>query len=183
MKAYQEHEKTALLVIDVQNGVVTKAWKRDEIVSRIARLVARARKSGVDVIWVQHSENEMPIGSQDWQIVPELKPAKNEKIIHKIYRSAFEETDLEEVLEELDIGQLVITGAQSNYCVRNTIHAGFERGFNITLVGDAHTTLNETWNGVKITAEQIVAELNQACSKYQLPDCFVDVIKARSIHF
>ena len=183
MSAYEEHEKTALIVIDMQHGVVDNAWKRDEVVSRISELIAKARESGVDVIWVQHSENEMPIGSQDWQIVPELKPAKNEKIIHKIYRSAFEETELEEILEDLDIGHLVITGAQTNYCVRNTIHAGFERGFNITLIEDAHTTMDETWKGVTITAEQIVAELNRACSKYQLPDSFVDVTKAESIRF
>ena len=183
MNANEEQEKTALMVIDVQNGVVDGARKRDEIVSRIADLVATARDNEVDVIWVQHSETEMPIGSEAWQIVPELKPAKNEKIIHKLYRSAFEETELEEILEGLDIGHLVITGAQSNYCVRNTIHAGFERGFNITLVEDAHTTMDETWDGVKITAEQIVAELNRACSKYQLPDSFVDVAKAESTHF
>ena len=183
MSAYEEREKTALLVIDVQNDVVDNTWRRDEKVTRIADLVSRARDSEVDVIWVQHSESGMPIGSQDWQIVPELKPAKNEKIIHKIFRSAFEETELEEVLEGLDIGHLVIMGAQTNYCVRHTIHAGFERGFNITLVEDAHTTMDETWDGVTITAEQIVAELNRECSKYQLPDSFVDVAKAESIHF
>src|ERR1019366_4277337 len=183
MSAYEEHEKTALLVIDVQNDVVDSAWKRDEIVARIANLVSRARDNGVAVIWVQHSESEMPIGSEYWQIVPELKPAKHEKIIHKLYRSAFEGTELEEILEGLDIGHLIITGAQTNYCVRNTIHAGFERGYNITLVEDAHTTMDETWDGVTITAEQIVAELNRACSKYQLPNSFVDVTKAESIHF
>jgi len=171
------------MVIDVQNGVVDNAWKRDAVVSRIAQLVSRARTGGIDVIWVQHSESEMPIGSVEWQIVPELKPAKNEKIIHKLFRSAFEETELEEVLEELDAGHLVIAGAQTNYCVRNTIHAGFERGFNITVVEDAHTTMDEKWEGVTITAEQIVAELNRACSKYQLPDSFVDVAKAENIHF
>ena len=183
MSAYEEHEKTVLMVIDVQIGVVYNAWKRDEIVSRIAELVSRARASGVDVIWVQHSESEMPIGSEVWQIVPELKPAKNEKIIHKLFRSAFEETELEEVLEGLDVGHLVITGAQTNYCIRNTVHAGFERGFNITVVEDAHTTMDESWNRVTITAEQIVAELNRASSKYQLPDSFVDVAKAENIHF
>ncbi|HEY4898152.1 MAG TPA: isochorismatase family protein [Candidatus Nanopelagicaceae bacterium] len=183
MSTYEEHEKAALMVIDVQIGVVDSAWKRDEIVSRIADLVSRARDSDVEVIWVQHSESEMPIGGEYWQIVPELKPVKNEKIIHKIFRSAFEETELEEVLEELDIGHLVITGAQTNYCVRHTIHAGIERGFNITLVEDAHTTMDESWDGVTISAEQIVAELNRACSKYQLPDSFVDVAKAESIHF
>src|ERR1700693_3003844 len=120
-----EREKTALMVIDVQNGVVENTWKRDEIVSRIANLVSRAREGGVNVIWVQHSEAEMPIGSEEWLIVPELKPAKNEKIVHKLYRSAFEETDLEEILEELDIGHLVISGAQTDFCIRNTIHAGF----------------------------------------------------------
>src|ERR1700685_976416 len=155
MSANMEHEKSALMVIDVQNGVINGAWKRDEVVTRIGNLVSKARNGGIDVIWVQHSETDMPIGSEEWQIVSELKPAKNEKIIHKLFRSSFEETSLEEVLETLDISHLIISGAQSNYCVRNTIHAGFERGFNITLVEDCHTTMDETWNGVTITAEQI----------------------------
>ena len=169
------------MVIDVQNGVLDFARNRNEIVARISTLVERARMSKTDVIWVQHSEDDMPIDSEYWQIVPELKPAAGERIIHKLWRSSFEETDLEDVLEELKIGHLIVTGAQSNYCVRHTIHAAIERGIDITLIEDAHTTLDESWNGLPIPAEMIVAELNRACSNYDLPDSRVDVISAEKV--
>lgn len=183
MSAYPDRNKKALLVIDVQNGVVEYAWKRDTTVSKIAALVDQARESNTEVIWVQHSEDDMPIDSLSWQIVPELKPASGEKIIHKLWRSSFEETELEDVLEELKIEHLVISGAQTNYCVRHTIHAAIERGLDVTLVEDAHTTMDESWNGSPIPAELIVAELNRACSDYDLPDSRVDVLAAERIRF
>ena len=183
MSAYPDRNKKALLVIDVQNGVVEYAWKRDTTVSKIASLVDQARESNTEVIWVQHSEDDMPIDSLSWQIVPELKPASGEKIIHKLWRSSFEETELEDVLEELKIEHLVISGAQTNYCVRHTIHAAIERGLDVTLVEDAHTTMDESWNGSPIPAELIVAELNRACSDYDLPDSRVDVLAAERIRF
>jgi len=183
MSAYPDRNKKALLVIDVQNGVVEYAWKRDTTISKIAALVDKARESNTEVIWVQHSEDDMPIDSLSWQIVPELKPASGEKIIHKLWRSSFEETELEDVLEELKIEHLVISGAQTNYCVRHTIHAAIERGLDVTLVEDAHTTMDESWNGSPIPAELIVAELNRACSDYDLPDSRVDVLAAERIRF
>ncbi len=183
MSAYPDRSKKALVVIDVQNGVVEYAWKRDTTVARIATLVEKARASDTEVIWVQHSEDDMPLDSLSWQIVPELKPAGGEKIIHKLWRSSFEETELEDVLEELKIDHLVITGAQTNYCVRHTIHAAIERGLDVTLVEDAHTTMDESWNGSPIPAEMIVAELNRACSDYDLPDSRVDVVATERVRF
>ena len=183
MSAYPDRNKKALLVIDVQNGVVEYAWKRDSTVSKIAALVDQARASKTEVIWVQHSEDDMPLDSLSWQIVPELKPALDEKIIHKLWRSSFEETELEDVLEELKIEHLVISGAQTNYCVRHTIHAAIERGLDVTLVEDAHTTMDESWNGSPIPAELIIAELNRSCSDYDLPDSRVDVISADKVRF
>jgi len=183
MSAYDDRDKQALIVIDVQNGVVDFAWKRDATVARIATLVERARAAKVDVLWVQHSEDDMPIDGEYWQIVPELKPLKGERIIHKLWRSSFEETELEDVLEELKVDHLVVTGAQSNYCVRHTVHAAIERGLDITLVEDGHTTMDESWNGVQIPAELIIAELNRACSDYDLPDSRVDVVVAEKVQF
>ena len=183
MSAYPDRDKKALIVIDVQNGVVEYARHRDETVARIKGLVEKARATDTDVIWVQHSEDEMPIGSQYWQIVPELKPNPDEKIIQKTYRSSFEETDLEDVLEELNVEHLIVTGAQTNYCVRHTVHAAIERGLDVTLVEDGHTTMDESWNGNPIPAEFIIAELNRACSDYELPDSRVDVVLAEKVRF
>ncbi len=183
MSAYEDRPNTALIVIDVQNGVVDFAKNRDVVVSIIAGLVERARSTELNVIWVQHSEDDMPIDSEYWQIVPELKPAKTDRIIRKEWRSSFEETDLEQVLEELQVGHLIVSGAQSNYCVRHTIHAAIERGIDITLIEDAHTTMDESWNGTQIPAELIIAELNRACADYDLPDSFVRVVSSEKIRF
>ena len=183
MSAYPDRNRTALMVIDVQVDVMEYAWKREESISRIAELVRRARESKVDVIWVQHSDDGMQIDSEAWQLVPELKVLNSERIVHKLWRSSFEETELEEILEELKVGHLIITGAQSNLCVRHTIHAAIERGLDITLVSDAHTTLDDSWNGAPIPAELLVAELNRGCSDYELPDSFVDTKATELIAF
>jgi nicotinamidase-related amidase len=183
MSAYRDRPNKALIVIDVQNGVVDFSKNRNEVVSKIATLVEQARKSKTDVIWVQHSEDDMPIDSEYWQIVPDLQPAANEKIIHKLWRSAFEETDLEEVLQELKVGHLIVTGAQTNYCVRHTIHSAIERGLDITLVEDAHTTMDDSWGNTVIPAEYIIAELNRSCANYELPDSEIDVRPAQAISF
>ena len=183
MSAYPDRSKKALMVIDVQTGVVDYAKNRNEIVGRIKNLVDQAREAKTDVIWVQHSEDDMPLDSDSWQIVPELKPAYGERIVHKLWRSSFEETDLEEILEQLKIDHLIVTGAQSNYCVRHTIHAAIERGLDVTLVSDAHTTLDESWMGELIPAEMIVAELNRGFDGYELPDSEVVVTTAELLNF
>jgi len=183
MSAYPDSPNTALIVIDVQNGVVDYSKNRNEVVGKIVSLVDQAREKKIDVIWVQHSEDDMPMDSDYWQIVPELKPASTEKIIHKLWRSSFEETNLEEILEELKVGHLIVTGAQTNYCVRHTIHSAIERGLDVTLVEDAHTTMDDSWGNMVIPAEYIVAELNRSCANYELPDSKVDVKPAEKIVF
>ena len=183
MSAYEDRDKKALIVIDVQNGVVDYAWNRDATVARIAQLADRARSEAIPVIWVQHSEDDMPIDSEFWRIVRELKPQANEPIIHKLWRSAFEETNLEEVLEELKVDHLIVSGAQTNYCVRHTIHAAIERGLDVTLVSDAHTTMDEIWDGISIPAEHIVAELNGGFDGYELPDSVVEVVSTAELKF
>jgi nicotinamidase-related amidase len=160
---------TALIVIDVQNGVVGDAYKRAEVIANINTLVTKARTQGVPVIWVQHSEDEMPIGSEYWQIVAELSPLESEPHIRKEYGSSFEATNLEEVLAELKVGNLIICGAQTNNCVRHTAHAALERGYDITLVSDAHTTSDFQWGSFSVNAEQTVSEQNLAFLNYSLP--------------
>jgi nicotinamidase-related amidase len=132
--------RTALLVIDVQNGVVDGSHDRDRVVANIATLVARARAEDVPVVWVQHADDGLPRGSQAWEYVPELVRDASEPLVHKTYADAFEDTPLEAVLSEGRVGRLVVVGAQTDECVRATIHGAFVRGYDVTLVGDAHTT-------------------------------------------
>jgi nicotinamidase-related amidase len=140
MTTLADRPNTALVVIDVQNGVVAEAHDRDAVVSNISSLVDQARDEGVPVVWVQHSDAQLEQGSEAWAYVPELARQESEPLVHKTFGDSFEGTDLEEVLARAGIGHLVVTGAQTDACIRSTIHGAFVRGYDVTLVGDAHTT-------------------------------------------
>jgi nicotinamidase-related amidase len=169
MSAFPDRNAVALLVIDVQVNVVKEAFDRAAVIAHINSLVDAARKKHFPVIWVQHSDEGMQIDSAGWQLAPELHPADDEVIIFKKYRSSFEETDLEQALEKLGVGHLVITGAESNNCVRFTSHAALDRGYDITLVSDAHTTSDYTWTYGSVSAEEVIKEQNGSFAFYDLP--------------
>jgi nicotinamidase-related amidase len=154
-----DRPNTALVVIDVQNGVVTGAHERDEVVANINTLVGKARADGIPVVWVQHSSQELMRGSEAWQLVPELSREDSEPLVHKTFADSFEETDLEEVLGAAGIGRLIVTGAQTDECIRSTIHGAFVRGYDVTLVGDAHTTEDLSEYGAP-TPDKVIAHTN-----------------------
>ena len=162
-------DKSALLVIDVQNQVVEGAYNKDQVISNINSAVVKARAAGVPVVWVQHSDDWMAIGSDDWQIVPELLPAEGEAKVGKLYRNSFEATDLESVLERLEVGHVYVCGAQTNNCVRFTSHGALDRGYDVTLLKDAHTTTDYTSGGAVVPAEVLVRDLNASFSEEELP--------------
>lgn len=159
MSTLKNRPNSALLVIDVQKQWVADAVRRDEVVAAVARLVDRARSEQVPVVWVQHSGDQLERGSDGWRIVEELSPADTEPLVEKTYGDAFEGTTLEGVLDSLGVGRLVVTGAASDQCVRSTIHGGFARGYDVTLVGDAHTTSDLTRWGAP-PPDQVIAHTN-----------------------
>ena len=141
MTTLENRPNTALLVVDVQNGVVAGGHERDAVVANIATLVEKARQDGVPVVWVQHSDGEgLTIGNDNWQIVPELKPDDAEPHVRKTYPDSFEDTTLETVLSDLGVGRLFVAGAQTDECIRSTLHGAIVRGYDAILVSDAHTT-------------------------------------------
>ena len=159
MTTLPNRPNTALLIIDVQNGVVAQAYRRDAVVANIARLVEKARREAVPVIWVQHTEAHLPKGSDKWRIVPELSPKDNEPHIEKSYGDAFEDTNLEALLSDLHVGKLIIAGAQTDQCIRSTLHGAFARGYDAILVSDAHTTEDSTAWGAP-PPEAVIAHTN-----------------------
>jgi nicotinamidase-related amidase len=159
MTTLPDRKNTALLVIDVQNGVVADTPRRDEVIANINALVDRARSEKVPVVWVQHSDDGLPHGSEKWQYVPELVPDEAEPVVHKHYGDSFEDTDLEPLLAERGVGRLVVTGAQTDACIRSTLHGAFVRGYDVTLVGDAHTTEDLSAYGAP-PPEQVIAHTN-----------------------
>jgi nicotinamidase-related amidase len=155
-----DRPNTALLVVDVQNDVVGSAWNRDGVIANITVLVDKARAQNVPVIWVQHSDEGMPQGSPGWEYVPELTRLADEPLVHKEYNDSFEDTDLEERLAERKVGRLVVTGAQTDACIRSTLHGALVRGYDATLVGDAHTTEDLRQWGIPVSPEQVIAHTN-----------------------
>jgi nicotinamidase-related amidase len=154
-------DRTALVVIDVQNAVVENAWDRDGVVSRIATLIGRARDEQVPVVFVQHENDPEERGTHGWQFVDAVAPRAGDIVIAKQYPDAFVETDLAATLEDLDVGHLVIAGAQTDGCIRATFHRSLVEGYDVTLVADCHTTDDRALEGVTtITGEQIVAHTN-----------------------
>lgn len=140
MTTLEDRTDTALLVIDVQNNVVAGTHDRDGVIANIAALVDKARAGKAPIIWVQHSDDNLPKDTEGWQYVHELSRDESEPVVHKQYGDAFEETDLEAVLAERRVGHLVIAGAQTDGCIRATLHGAIVRGYDATLVEDAHTT-------------------------------------------
>ena len=159
MTTLDNRPNTALLVIDVQNGVVEGAHARDDVVANIRGLVERARQEQVPVVWVQHSDDGLEHGSDEWRIVPELERDDAEPLVHKNYGDSFEATDLEERLAALGVGRLVVTGAQTDACIRSTLHGALARGYDAILVNDAHTTEDLTPWGAP-PPEQVIAHTN-----------------------
>lgn len=171
---------TALLVIDVQNDVVAEAHDRDDVVARIAGLVKRARKAGVPVVWVQHSDVGMPEGSEGWRYVPELAMKAGEPVIHKRYGDSFEGTGLEAELANAAVGHLVVCGAQTDACIRSTIHGAFTRGYDVTLVGDAHTTEDLTAYGAPPMPD-VIAHTNLYWGFQKAPGRTAAVVPANEV--
>jgi nicotinamidase-related amidase len=144
MTTLENRPNTALLVVDVQNGAVNAAHQRDEVVANIGLLVDKARQEQIPVVWVQHDDEDLPKGSESWQIVAELTPGDAEPVVEKNYGDSFEDTTLETVLSGLGVGRLVVVGAQTDACIRSTLHGAITRGYDATLVKDAHTTEDMT---------------------------------------
>ena len=177
----RERGGSSLLVIDVQVNVVKGAYLRDEKIANIFAAVTKARAASIPVVWVRHSAEDLPLGSDEWQIVPELIPFDGEPIIEKKYRNSFIETNLDEVLAKLKVGQLYICGAETNNCVRHTAMGALDAGYDIVLLEDAHTTTSFEWDGFVVDAARTIDEQNTNFIGYALPTCSADIKKVSEI--
>jgi nicotinamidase-related amidase len=119
---------------------------------------------------VQHAGKEFERGSAEWQWAPPLAPAAGEPVVHKDFNSAFEATDLEARLAERAATHVVLAGASTNWCIRATAYGALDRGYDLTLVEDAHTTETKALgNGRRIEAQAVVDELNVALTWLEYP--------------
>jgi nicotinamidase-related amidase len=182
MTTLDNRPNTALVVIDVQNGVVADAWERDAVVANVRSLVDRARRERVPVVWVQHSDEQLARGSDNWQIVPELVPGDAEPLVEKHYDDAFDDTSFETVLAGLGVGRLVVAGAQTDACVRSTLHGALVRGYDTILVSDAHTTEDQSEWGAP-PPDQVIAHTNLYWTYQAAPGRTAGTVKTDDVDF
>ena len=182
MTTFDNRPNTALLVCDVQNGVVEGAHERDAVVTKIGSLVEKARREQIPVVWVQHSDEQLAKGSDRWRIVPELAPDDTEPLVEKSYGDSFEDTTLETVLSGLGVGRLVVVGAQTDECIRSTLHGAFVRGYDATLVSDAHTTEDLTQWGAP-PPDQVIAHTNLYWNFHSAPGRTAGTVETKDVDF
>lgn len=182
MTTLKNRPNAALLVIDVQNGVVSENHERDAVVAKIEDIVEKARQEQIPVVWVQDSGESRAVGSDPWKIVPELTPIDAEPHIDKKYGDSFEDTTLESILSDLRVGRLYVVGAQTDACIRSTLHGAFVRGYDTTLVSDAHTTEDQTAWGAP-PPDQVIAHTNLYWSYQAAPGRTAQVVKAQELDF
>jgi nicotinamidase-related amidase len=182
MTTLKNRPNTALLVVDVQKGVVAGNHERDAVVANIGSLVDEARHKQVPVVWVQHSDEQLERGSDDWQIVPELAPGDAEPLVEKSYGDAFEDTTLETVLSGAGVGRLIVVGAQTDACIRSTLHGALVRGYDAILVSDAHTTEDQTAWGAP-PPDQVIAHTNLYWTYQTAPGRTAGTVKTSAVDF
>jgi nicotinamidase-related amidase len=182
MTTLENRPNTALLVVDAQVGVVGGAHQRDAVLANVGSLVDQARRERIPVVWVQHSDEQLARGSDDWRIVPELAPGDTEPLVEKNYGDSFEDTTLEKVLSGLGVGRLVVVGAQTDACIRSTLHGAFVRGYDATLVSDAHTTEDLTAWGAP-PPDKVIAHTNLYWSDQTAPGRTAGTVETSDVDF
>ena len=183
MTTLKNRPNTALIVIDVQNGVVAGNHERDAVVANVGSLVEKAREAHVPVVWVQHSDDEGLVkGSDKWKIVPELNPIGAEPHVEKTYPDSFEDTNLESILSGLAVGRLIVAGAQTDQCVRSTLHGALARGYDATLVSDAHTTEDLSEWGAP-PPDKVIAHTNMYWKDQRAPGRTAGTVETKDVDF
>ena len=151
--------KKALLIIDVQNFYFEEGSKRlfepEKAANQIVKVLEYFRKTNQSVIYIQHMDKEkleVEVIEPAFAIHESVAPNEGEIIVRKAYPSAFRETNLKEVLDELQIEELVIVGMMSHMCVDTTVRAASSYGYKITVLHDCCTTKSLTFQDTTIDA-------------------------------
>ena len=152
---------SGLLIIDVQVGIIEgfHAYRGREVLDQINNLLSKARASNIPIIYIQHdgeAGHPLEVGTEGWQIHPEITPHEGDLIIRKRASDSFFETTLQRELEARGVKHLIVTGCMTEYCVDTTARRSISMGYDVSLVSDAHTTIDNKL----LTAVQIIAHHN-----------------------
>jgi len=161
-----EAGRTALLVIDVQNGTLNdtlaleKPWFNEEatakVVPNIQKLAAKCRLSGIEVVYTvmesltldgrdrsldyKLSGFNFPKGCWEAKVIDALCPQGDEMVIPKTSASLFNSTNFDYVMRNIGIRQILVTGFLTDQCVDQTVRDGADRGYYMTCITDGCTT-------------------------------------------
>jgi nicotinamidase-related amidase len=177
-------EDTALLVIDVQVGIIEgfHAHRGPVVLEQINKLLSKARASNMPIIYVQHdgeAGHPLEVGTEGWQIHPEIKPREQDLIIRKRASDSFFETTLQRELEARSVRHLIVTGCMTEYCVDTTARRAISLGYDVTLVSNAHTTIDNKL----LTAAQIIAHHNALLDGFDAGSHAITVKPANEVTF
>src|SRR5262249_20387442 len=148
----------------------------------VSSLVDKARRERVPLVWGQHSDEQLARGGGGWRVVPPLAPGDAEPLGGKSYGDPVEETTLETLLSGLGGGRRVVVGAETDACIRSTLHGAFTRGYDATLVSDAHTTGDQTEWGAP-PPDQVIAHTNLYWTYQTAPGRTAGTVKAQDVDF
>jgi nicotinamidase-related amidase len=180
----RRRSSTVVLVIDMQVAVLSDCVDVPGVTERINDLLCRARRAGAAVVFIQHedaSDAEMAPGSAGWRLADSLERLEDDIVVAKRYRDSFAGTELGEVLAGVGARRVVVTGAQSDFCVQTTALSALFRGFDLTLVSDAHTATSTAVTDGEIAAETILAFVNSRFATMRHPGRIVEVLPAAEI--
>jgi nicotinamidase-related amidase len=175
---------SGLLIIDVQVGIIEgfHAYRGREVLEQINTLLSKARASNVPIIYIQHdgeAGHPLEAGTEAWQIHPEIKPHEEDLIIRKRASDSFFETTLQSELEARRVKHLIVTGCMTEYCVDTTARRAISMGYDVSLVSDAHTTIDNKL----LTAAQIIAHHNALLDGFDAGPHAVTVKPADEVTF
>ena len=158
----------ALLIIDMQNVLFTPMSMRHDaegVIGRINLLSAKFRTKGLPVLFIQHdgsAENYCLPGTEEWEILPELKREQGDLLIAKTVNDAFYRTSLHETLQQMDVDEVVVTGCATDFCVDATVKSALTHDYRVTVIADGHTTANRA----QMTAMLVIDYFNWLWSEF-----------------
>jgi len=147
----------AVLVIDMLNEFVygrLGGERAQAVIPCIKRLVERARVVGIPIIYVKdaHEEDDLELevwgkhamkGSEEAKIIPDLEPLPNEVVIEKSTYFSFHDTGLDEILKDMDVDEVILTGLLTNICIKLAAAEAFVRQYSIVIPRECVNTVSQ----------------------------------------
>lgn len=150
--------KKIIIVVDMINDFVTGKLgspRAQKIVPDVAALLKKARKQGIQVIylrdahsatdkelgiWGQHAMKDTPAS----EIIPELKPEKDDIVIEKKWYSGFVDTELPAILKKTGADTLIFVGVSTDICVQNNVGHAYFSGYRTVVLQDCTASIEDS---------------------------------------